>query len=592
MKTDGGARFPKLLSSQIAFDIARTIVDGFDKHYRLFRETSRRAKQHFEAAQWHQAQTELRERISYYDQRVRECVIELEDDYAADELTDEVWREVKLHTIGLLTDHKQPELAETFFNSVCCKILHRAYFHNDFIFVRPAISTDYIDTAEPVPIYRVAYPARHGLQDSIEYMVASFSLQRPFADLKRDAALVAERLQVLFGDAAPEADHQIQVLSSLFYRNKGAYLVGKGINGNREYPFVVPILHNREGLLELDAVLCDIGTITVLFSFTRAYFMVDFEVASAYVQFVRTLLPTKPRSEIYTMFGLQKHGKTLFYRDFLHHLRHSSDRFEAAPGIRGLVMVVFSLSSLPYVFKVIKDHFPPPKETTRALVMAKYLLVKNHDRVGRMADTLEYSDVAFPRQRFSEALLAELKELAPSIVEEDGENIVIRHLYIERRMTPLNMWLAAAEESGDEPALEHGIVEYGNAIKDLVAANIFPGDMLYKNFGVTRHGRVVFYDYDEIETITDCNFRMLPQARNEEEEMASEPWYRVARNDVFPEQFGVFLLGNTNVRKFFMRHHADLLTAEFWQRRKQQIIEGQLHHVYPYPQHCRLKPTS
>jgi len=584
--------FPKLLSSQIAFDIARTIVDGFDKHYRLFRETSHRAKQHFENAQWQLAQIELRERITYYDQRVRECITLLEDDYAADELTDEVWREVKLHTIGLLTDHKQPELAETFFNSVCCKILHRTYFHNDFIFVRPAISTEYINTAEPVPTYRVAYPARDGLQDSIEYIIASFDLQRPFADLKRDAALIAARLQALFGETAPQADHQIQVLSSLFYRNQGAYLVGKGINGNREYPFVVPILHNAQGLLELDAVLCDINTITVLFSFTRAYFMVDFEVASAYVQFVRTLLPTKPRSEIYTMFGLQKHGKTLFYRDFLHHLRYSSDRFEAAPGIRGLVMVVFSLASLPYVFKVIKDYFPAPKETTRAQVMAKYSMVKNHDRVGRMADTLEYSDVAFPRQRFSAELLAELKQCAPSIVEEEGEHIVIRHLYIERRMTPLNMWLSAAETNGDDEALEHGVVEYGNAIKDLVAANIFPGDMLYKNFGVTRHGRVVFYDYDEIETMTDCNFRALPQPRNEEEEMASEPWYRVARNDIFPEQFGIFLLGNLNVRKYFLRHHADLLTVQFWQQCKQQIVAGQLHAATPYPQHCRLNIST
>ncbi|MES2831862.1 MAG: bifunctional isocitrate dehydrogenase kinase/phosphatase [Pseudomonadota bacterium] len=588
MNASSGARFPKLLSSQIAFDIARTIVDGFDKHYRLFRETSRRAKQHFEAAQWQLAQTELRERISYYDRRVDECVIQLEDDYAADELTDEVWREVKLHTIGLLTDHKQPELAETFFNSVCCKILHRTYFHNDFIFVRPAISTDYIDTAEPVPTYRVAYPARDGLQDSIEYIVASFDLQRPFADLKRDAALVAARLQILFGNTAPEADHQIRVLSSLFYRNKGAYLVGKGINGNREYPFVVPILHNAEGLLELDAVLCDIGTITVLFSFTRAYFMVDFEVASAYVQFVRTLLPTKPRSEIYTMFGLQKHGKTLFYRDFLHHLRHSSDRFEAAPGIRGLVMVVFALASLPYVFKVIKDHFPPPKETTRALVTAKYLLVKNHDRVGRMADTLEYSSVAFPRERFDDELLLDLKTSAPSMVEEENGQVIIKHVYIERRMMPLNLYLQQAEKDGDDTAIEHGVLEYGNAIKELVAANIFPGDMLYKNFGVTRHGRVVFYDYDEIEHMTDCHFRAIPAARNEEDELSAETWYAVGKYDVFPEQFGTFLLGNPAVRRHFMKHHADLLTPQYWQLRKQQIEQGSIEEVFPYPQVIRF----
>jgi isocitrate dehydrogenase kinase/phosphatase len=241
---------------------------------------------------------------------------------------------------------------------------------------------------------------------------------------------------------------------------------------------------------------------------------------------------------------------------------------------------------------VIKDHFPAPQETTRALVMEKYLLVKNHDRVGRMADTLEYSDVAFPRMRFGEELLADLKAVAPSIVEEDGDNIIIRHLYIERRMIPLNIWLSNAEANGDEAALEHGILEYGNAIKELVGVNIFPGDMLYKNFGVTRHGRVVFYDYDEIEYVTDCNFRNIPQPRNEEEEMASEPWYPIARNDVFPEQFGTFLLGNLNVRKYFMRHHADLLTQEFWQACKQRIMDGKVDDVFPYPQQCRFSAQA
>jgi isocitrate dehydrogenase kinase/phosphatase len=312
------------------------------------------------------------------------------------------------------------------------------------------------------------------------------------------------------------------------------------------------------------------------------------EVPSAYVKFLRSMLPNKPRSEIYTVLGLHKQGKAAFYRDFLHHLAHSSDRFEIAPGIRGLVMVVFSLPSFPYVFKAIKDSFPPPKETTRALVKEKYQLVKCHDRVGRMADTLEYSDVAFPRSRFSEELLAELKSVAPSLVEEDHDQIIVRHLYIERRMTPLNIWLTEAEAAGDEAKMEHGVMEYGNAIKDLVAANIFPGDMLYKNFGVTRQGRVVFYDYDEIEYISDCNFRDIPAPRNEEDEMSAEPWYSVAKNDVFPEQFGVFLLGNPKVRQYFMKHHADLLTAEYWRQRKLRIQEGQIEDVFPYPQEIRF----
>ncbi|MBS0308557.1 MAG: bifunctional isocitrate dehydrogenase kinase/phosphatase [Proteobacteria bacterium] len=582
------AAFPKLLSSQIAFDLARTILDGFDKHYRLFRQASQQAKRYFEQSAWKEAQVAARERIAYYDSRVQECVQILEDEYDQEELSDDVWREVKLHYIGLLVNHKQPELAEIFFNSVCCNILHRTYFHNDFIFVRPAVSTEYIEPIEGTPAYRVYYPDREGMRPAMRRLIAHFKLQSTFVDLERDIGYIEARVDEVFGQHAREANYQLQVLSSLFYRNKGAYIVGKGINGSRIYPFMIPILQNRKGELLLDTIIFDPVLITVLFSFTRAYFMVDMEVPSAYVHFLRSLMPYKPRSEIYTILGLQKLGKGLFYRDFLHHLHHSSDRFEAAPGIRGLVMVVFSLPSFPYVFKVIKDHFPAPKETTRELVKEKYLLVKNHDRVGRMADTLEYSNVAFPRHRFSKDLLANLKEVAPSIVEEEEEQIIIKHVYIERRMTPLNIWLADAEQRGDEDALEHGVREYGNAIKELVGANIFPGDMLYKNFGVTKHGRVVFYDYDEIEYVTDCNFRAIPAARNEEEEMSAEPWYAIAKNDVFPEQLGTFLLGNPRVRHYFMKHHADLLTPEFWEARKQRIMQGYVEDVFPYPQEIRF----
>jgi isocitrate dehydrogenase kinase/phosphatase len=237
---------------------------------------------------------------------------------------------------------------------------------------------------------------------------------------------------------------------------------------------------------------------------------------------------------------------------------------------------------------VIKDFYPPPKDTTRAQIKEKYLLVKHHDRVGRMADTLEYSNVAFPLERFSEELVAELRHHAPSLVDIESGRIIIRHLYIERRMVPLNLFLARAQDAGNEALVEHGIIEYGSAIKDLVAANIFPGDMLYKNFGVTRHGRVVFYDYDEIEYITDCNFRDIPQARNEEDEMAAEPWYPIGKHDVFPEQFERFLLGNEKIRHYFLKYHAELLTRAYWQSHKERILAGVVEDVFPYPQQIRF----
>jgi len=582
------ATFPKLLSSQIAFDIARTILDGFDRHYTLFRQASKTAKTYFERANWTTAQQDARKRIDFYDKRVQECVHALEDEYVPEDLDDETWRETKLHYIGLLTGHKRPELAESFFNSVSCHILHRSYYRNDFIFVRPAVSTEYIETDEPAPTYRVYYPAADGLRIALRRMVTNFQLACPFTDLDRDIALVEARMVEHFILDEREPNQQLHVLSSLFFRNKGAYIVGRAINGAREHPFVVPILHGDDGRLYLDTVLTDPEQVVLLFSFTRAYFMVDMEVPSAYVQFLRNLMPKKPRSEIYTVLGLQKQGKTLFYRDFLLHLKHSSDAFRIAPGIRGLVMLVFELPSFPYVFKVIKDFYPPPKDTTRARIKEKYLLVKHHDRVGRMADTLEYSDVAFPLARFDEELLAELRRYAPSLVEIEGDRIIIKHLYIERRMVPLNIFLDDAQRSGNDDLVEHAVFEYGNAIRDLVAANIFPGDMLYKNFGVTRHGRVVFYDYDEIEYLTDCHFRDIPQPRNEEDEMAAEPWYPIGKHDVFPEQFARFLLANSKIRAAFMKHHAALLTRVWWQSHKDRILAGEVENVFPYPQHIRF----
>jgi isocitrate dehydrogenase kinase/phosphatase len=572
--------FPQQLTDTRAFDVAQALLEGFNKHYRLFREASHDAKARFEVADWQGQQRAQRDRIEYYDRRVDENVERLQREFDIGSLSMDSWQQVKLHYIGLLTNHHQPELAETFFNSVTTKILHRAYFRNDFIFVRPAISTEYIENDEPAsqPTYRAYYPNRDTLRDTMLRMVDNFQLHCEFEDLGRDMDQVMSAMRAHTGERRLRTNYQIQVLSSLFFRNKGAYIVGKIVNGFNETPFALPILHTAGRRLVIDTALFGEDDLLMLFSFARAYFMVEMEIPSAYVQFLRSLMPRKPRSEIYSALGLHKQGKNIFYRDLLYHLRHSGDRFRTAPGIKGMVMLVFDLPSFPYVFKVIKDHFPPQKDTTREQIMGKYLLVKTHDRVGRMADTLEYTNVAFPMHRFEPELVDELRKDCPSLLEEDGDMLVIRHVYIERRMIPLNIYLHDAEPR----QIESAVIEYGNAIKDLVAANIFPGDMLWKNFGVTRQGKVVFYDYDEIEYLTDCNFRRVPEAHTEEEELSSEVWYPVGPKDVFPETFGPFLLGNPGVREVFMKHHADLLDPVFWQQNKERILAGHVHDVFPY----------
>jgi isocitrate dehydrogenase kinase/phosphatase len=569
-------------------DIARGILAGFDRHYALFRAAAVEAKRLFERGAWNEIRVLSRERIQMYDTRVEETVRAILDRFPEAEVDEALWPAIKLAYIGLLHEHRQPECAETFYNSVACQVLHRRHYRNEFIFWRPAVATEHLEGDEPA--YRSYYPLKSSLRGCLAGMLDDFGLTLAWEDRARDLRSVARALRQRFArPTRARPNLQIQVLGSLFFRNKGGYAVGKIINGNTEVPFALPILRNGRGELYLDALLLDADQLTVLFSFARAYFFVDMEVPAAYISFLRQLMPKKPRAEMYMAVGLAKQGKTLFYRDLFYHLKHSSDNFVAAPGIKGMVMLVFTLPSFPYVFKVIRDRFAPPKDMDRQTVKDKYQMVKVHDRVGRLADTLEYSLVALPLDRFEPKMLAELKAEAASNIEFEDDKIVIKHVYIERRMQPLNLFLEEASADGDAERLRNALWEYGFAIKELAGAGIFPGDMLLKNFGVTRHNRVVFYDYDEIAYMIECNFRRIPPPRSLEDEMSAEPYFSIGANDIFPEQFARFLVSDPAAREVFLERHADLMDPRFWQDKQELLRAGQQEDVFPYPEEVRFR---
>jgi len=580
---DASAVKPAAASADV---IARVLIERFDRHYALFRDCAKAAQRDFEAGNWLAIGHLARDRIDFYDRRVAETVERIEHDFAFS-ADDAFWAKVKQQFVALLAEHRQPECAETFFNTVSTKLLHRTYFHNRCLFVRPAASTEYLD--DGAPSYRCYYPRRLGLRATLIDVVLDFGLRLRFAnfraDLRNVLGAMRRRLPRPF---VVDANCQIQVLSSLLFRNQTAYAVGRVVNADKAYPFVAAIKRRGDEKLYVDALLCDPLELALLFSANRAYFLVDMEVPSAYVEFLRSMLPDKTASELYTMLGLQKHGKTLFYRDFLHHLKHSTDRLVAAPGIRGLVMNVFTLPSYPYVFKVIRDRIAPSKDTDAARVQGKYALVKHHDRAGRMTDTLEYSDVAIPRARFTDALLAELEATIASRLERDDDYVIIRHVYIERRLTPLNLFLTAA----DDAATLRAMCDYGNALRELAAINIFPGDLLFKNFGVTRYGRVVFYDYDEIEYLTDCRFRAIPARPPGVDELSDEVWHPVGPQDVFPEEFARFLLTDASIRRAFVAFHADLLDPAWWQAMQDANRDGAQIEVLSYPASVRFKSAA
>ncbi len=562
-----------------AHGAARAIVEGFDKHYRLFRTISAQAKQRFERGDWTGVQRASVERIDMYDRRVEEGVRLVKERCPA-AVNEALWPAIRLAFITQLVNHQQPELAQTYFNSVATRVLGRAYYKSDVMFRRSVVSAEHIESIQKT--WTCYYPQDQGLRPMIRQVLTDLQLANAWEDLERDIrAMIQAILEFVPGAREVHTNAQVQVLSSLFYRNQAAYLIGVIINGHERTPFAVPIRHNGRRELYIDALLLHRAELGALFSLARAYFRVDMEVPAAFISFLRSIFPDKGNAELYTALGLQKQGKTLFYRDMVEHLRHSSDDFVPAPGVPGMVMVVFTLPSFPYVFKVIRDAFEAPKDSDRARVMAQYQRVKNHDRVGRLADTLEFADVAFPLSRFSPALLEELNAKAASAIERVGDRVVIKHMYIERRMTPLDLYLRQA--GGDEEALRHGLREYGNCVRELALANIFPGDLLLKNFGVTRFGRVVFYDYDELALLTECNFRDLPTAVHDEDEYAAEPWFSVAPNDIFPEEIPKFLFPEARWKAIFFEEHPTLFTSEFWRTTQRRVAAGEQLAFFPYP---------
>jgi isocitrate dehydrogenase kinase/phosphatase len=401
-----------------------------------------------------------------------------------------------------------------------------------------------------------------------------------YEDLERDASLAAAELSRV----APDVE-ALELARPVFFRNKGAYLVGALHAPSGRRPFVLALL-NPGGRVVVDAVLLDEDSVHGVFSFTRSYFLVDAECPGELVCFLASVMPRRRVAELYNAIGYNKHGKTEMYRALLRHFAESQDQFEIAPGSRGMVMAVFTLPSHDLVFKVIRDSFDPPKTSTRAEVRSKYHLVFTHDRAGRLVDAHEFEHLEFPRDRFTARLLDEFRDKAAGSVEIGRDRVVLHHLYAERRLQPLDLYL---REVSDAEALR-AVLDYGQAIKDLAASNIFPGDLLLKNFGVTRRGRLVFYDYDELCLVTDCNFRELPEGYGEEP--VTTDWLYVGERDVFPQEFVNFLGLRKELRDVFVAAHGDLLGLDFWLRMQAEHRAGHVPDLYPYPPSQRLRPQA
>ncbi|EFJ2338023.1 bifunctional isocitrate dehydrogenase kinase/phosphatase [Escherichia coli] len=561
--------------------IAQTILQGFDAQYGRFLEVTSGAQQRFEQADWHAVQQAMKNRIHLYDHHVG-LVVEQLRCITNGQSTDAAFLlRVKEHYTRLLPDYPRFEIAESFFNSVYCRLFDHRSLTPERLFIFSSQPERRFRTI-PRPLAKDFHPD-HGWESLLMRVISDLPLRLRWQNKSRDIHYIIRHLTETLGTDNLAESH-LQVANELFYRNKAAWLVGKLITPSGTLPFLLPIHQTDDGELFIDTCLTTTAEASIVFGFARSYFMVYAPLPAALVEWLREILPGKTTAELYMAIGCQKYAKTESYREYLVYLQGCNEQFIEAPGIRGMVMLVFTLPGFDRVFKVIKDKFAPQKEMSAAHVRACYQLVKEHDRVGRMADTQEFENFVLEKRHISPALMELLLQEAAEKITDLGEQIVIRHLYIERRMVPLNIWLEQVEGQQLRDAIE----EYGNAIRQLAAANIFPGDMLFKNFGVTRHGRVVFYDYDEICYMTEVNFRDIPPPRYPEDELASEPWYSVSPGDVFPEEFRHWLCADPRIGPLFEEMHADLFRADYWRALQNRIREGHVEDVYAYRRRQRF----
>ena len=575
---------PEFTTSRLANLAANQVFDAFAAYRDQFNQITARASSRFALQDWQGINSDTAERIELYLSFIRPLVRNLRKLFGERQRDEILWSGIKAVYSGLIAHRDDWDLAETFYNSLVRR------FYSD-VAVNPLVEfvdSDFVSppTKAKKPVYK-SFPGVQPISGMIKEILESYDLQAPFAQLEVDAGLAAERIENhLLEISSLTIVERIDMVTGVFYRNKAAYLVGRAASGAHQFPVIFSLTNTPQGIT-VDAVLLYDNDASILFSFTRSYFHVEIDSHYELVRFLNSIMPLKRSAELYISLGHNKHGKTLLYRELFQHLNSSNDLFEIAPGQKGMVMVVFTISGYDMVFKLIKDRFTPPKKGTRATVREKYTLVFKHDRAGRLVDAQEFEYLRLDRNRFTDQLISELNDETRQSVELHENDVIIRHCYIERRMMPLDLYLQRAEPS----AAREAVIDYGRAIKDLALSNIFPGDMLLKNFGVTRHGRVVFYDYDELSLLTTCNFRNIPPARNLDDELSAEPWFSVNENDIFPSEFHHFLGLTDDMLQVFNEYHSDLFDVEFWWRMQSHIRNQDVTYIYPYTDKLRLHNT-
>ena len=572
--------------------VAVLISRVFNSYLSEFLIITKRAKTTFEQRDWRGGKRDAAERLSVYEKVLSQIAVQIEGILGRDATDRQTWMAIKRIFAPLIVGSENEDIAETFFNSVTRTLLKTVGIDREVEFFH--LETRPLVAGPGPPLYRT-FEGDRSTAELIRLIVEGHRFNARYEDLDRDIKLVANEVDLMLWPFVRSGNHySVDVLTPCFYRNKVAYIVGRILLGSRIVPLIIPLCNDASGI-HVDSVLLDEADANNVFGFAYSYFHVEVQVPSDLVVFLRTILPHKPVADLYNALGFNRHGKTEFYRD-LHRFVHVSKRqFITAPGREGAVMSVFTLPNYHYVFKVIKDRpcflrsgSITDKTIDKAEVKQRYKFVTHRDRVGRLVDTQEFENVRFKAKRYSEEVLHEFEVAARDSVTRQGEYVVVSHLYLQRKVTPLPIFF---QEENDSAAIRQVVIDFGYFIKDLAATGLFPADLFNTwNYGVTEGNRVVLYDYDDVIPLEDATFRRKPGAMDEYEEMnPEEDWIIAEPTDFFVDEIDSFVGIPYALRGIFNSEHKDLFTMGFWENIKARVAEGEIIDIIAYDREKRFR---
>jgi isocitrate dehydrogenase kinase/phosphatase len=575
--------------------IAKIILGGFKKYLSEFLIITRRSKVRFEKKEWQDIRKDAVERLNLYEKILTEISKRINDFLVNQGNNSSTWVSVKGQYADLIKNYCNRNIAETFFNSLTRKRFGFVGVNRDLEFFH----LHAVGQKEPCgPLIYKTYPKQQSTKNLLQEIIDDHHFEVEFDNLSRDLDFAVNELNLfLWPIVRNEKSYSLDVLKSTFYRNKVAYIIGRIVVDSRTIPLIIPVYNGDSGIY-IDSVLLDEADANNIFGFAYSYFNVDVDLPNQLINFLSSILPQKPLSDLFNSIGFNKHGKTEFYRDLHRFVHISKEKFEYAPGKEGAVMLVFTLPNYNHVFKVIKDKpcfvrssHMTDKTITKDQVMERYDFVCKRDRVGRLVDTQEFENLRFRIKRFSDELLSDCKKIATDAVIINNDYVVINHLYLQRKVIPLPIYF---NKELNINLIRQVIIDFGYFIKDLAATGLFPADLFNTwNYGVSEGNRVVLYDYDDIIPLENSNFKLKPVPKNEyEEHSLEEDWIIADQNDFFLDEVDRYIGIPEPLKGIFNSVHSDLFTVKFWNNIKSKVMSGEVIDIIPYARTKRFKIFS